>query len=252
MNIDQAYSYCYSIAKGHYENFPVASTLVPAKLRRHVVAIYAFARRADDIADEGDALSDERLETLSLMREALRTPSDSDPVYMALHATINEFRLPLNLFDRLLDAFASDVLFRGPETWQDLLAYCNNSANPIGEALLRLDNGGKEPLAQAIHASNQICTALQITNFLQDVSIDIQRGRNYLPIPDSEAIKRTAELFDDGSRILQHLHSWRLRLEVRSIIFGGKAMLFLCSQRSDRMLRPTLSLTSMLMYLLKR
>ncbi|MBK6418434.1 MAG: squalene/phytoene synthase family protein [Ignavibacteria bacterium] len=243
ISVDEAYAHCANVARRHDENFPVASVLVPLRMRKHLFAIYAFSRLADDIADEPWTTdTSARIAALNELEHELVGSSDisEDPVFVALHQTIKEVRLPLAPFQRLLTAFKSDVNFVTPTTWEDVLAYCSNSADPVGELFLRLDHNGREPSAEAIACSNAICTALQITNFLQDLGTDLQRGRSYLPITDSDVIKRTRALFDKGAPVVNHAHSWRLRLELRAIIAGGRTMLDLCEQRTNRLERPTL------------
>ncbi|MBK6761023.1 MAG: squalene/phytoene synthase family protein [Ignavibacteria bacterium] len=184
ISVDEAYAHCANVARRHYENFPVASVLVPLRMRKHLFAIYAFSRLADDIADEPWTTdTSARIAALDELEQKLVGSSDisEDPVFVALHQTIKEARLPLAPFLRLLTAFKSDVNFVTPTTWEDVLAYCSNSADPVGELFLRLDHNGREPSAEAIACSNAICTALQITNFLQDLGTDLQRGRSYLP-----------------------------------------------------------------------
>ena len=241
ISVDEAYAHCEKVAKSHYENFPVASVLVPHKMRKHLFAIYAFSRLADDIADEPWTTNDQaRLDALNLLELKLQGVANvsEDQVFIALHDTIATARLPLDLFLRLLAAFRSDVNFVAPTTWEQLLAYCSNSANPVGELFLRLDYAGDEPPAEAIEASNAICTALQITNFLQDLGIDLARGRAYLPLDDAEVIRRTRALFDQGASVVGYARSWRIRLELRAIIAGGRIMLWKCERRKDRLSRP--------------
>ncbi|MFM8771587.1 MAG: squalene/phytoene synthase family protein [Candidatus Kapaibacterium sp.] len=241
MILADAYKSCQKIARSHYENFPVASVFVPSALRNHIAAIYAFARRADDAADEGDVTVEVRLGVLHDLGRRLREPAKTDAVDVALTDTIATFRLPYDPFDRLLSAFTSDVGTVNYTSWDDLLAYCHCSANPVGELLLRLDNAPAIPSDESICFSNDVCTALQITNFLQDVSIDLQRGRTYLPFPHDEIITRTMELYDRGRRVAESLTSWRLRWEIRLTIAGGLTMLDLCARRADVHIRPTLS-----------
>lgn len=251
MTHNEAYAHCRQIATSHYENFPVASVLVPSRMRKHLYAIYAFSRKADDIADEGNASVEERLRELEKLRLLLRAESSDDPVLCALLMTIKDCRLPLSLFDRLLDAFESDVSFTPSTSWNQVLAYCHNSADPVGELFLRLDYEGDEPPIDAIMASDRICTALQITNFLQDLSIDIPRGRTYLPLPDAEVINRTRQLFDEGACVVRYARSWRLRMELRAIIYGGRTMLELCARRKDRLTRPRLTMWTLLLHLFR-
>jgi len=240
MTVDQAYTECIAIAGSHYENFPVASVLVPARLRRHIAAIYAFARAADDLADEGTLETTRRLSGLDEARQRLRSPNRSQAIDVALADTIERYNLPLDLFDRLLNAFVSDVGHVEFTSWQEVLDYCHNSANPVGELLLRLDNAPIEPSQAAVAASNYVCTALQVTNFLQDVSIDLARGRRYLPLTHDEIITRTHALYEQGRSVAGHLRSWRLRWEIRMTIAGGLTVLDLCARRSNANERPTI------------
>ena len=227
LSVDEAYAHCEKVAKSHYENFPVASVLVPHKMRKHLFAIYAFSRLADDVADEPWTTDDQaRLDALEIIEQKLlgRADVSNDPVFIALHHTINVARLPIAPFHRLLTAFMSDVSFVAPTSWEDVLAYCSNSADPVGELFLRLDYAGDEPPAEAIEASNAICTALQITNFLQDLGVDIARGRHYLPLSDAEVITRTRALYRQGASVVGYARSWRIRLELLAIIAGGDAV----------------------------
>ena len=171
----------------HYENFPVASLLCPAALRPAIEAIYAFARTADDLADEGDASPAERLETLSAYRADLAATAAGRPasawpqVFEALHAAIVRHQLPIELLDALLDAFIQDVTVHRYADRPALLDYCRRSANPVGRLLLHLYGvGGSENLAR----SDAICTALQLANFWQDLGVDTRRGRLYVPEAD--------------------------------------------------------------------
>lgn len=240
MTIPEAYAACLKIARSHYENFPVASWLVPRRLRGHIAAIYAFARRADDMADEGAYTVQERLEGLEVFQNRLRRPDNADPVDVALSDTITTFSLPLHPFDRLLTAFRSDIGEVRHQSWDSVLTYCSNSANPVGELLLRLDSSPEQPPEEAICASNAICTALQITNFLQDLGIDGERGRQYLPLDDKEIIDRTYQLYREGQCVVKYIKSVRLRWEIVATIAGGITMLDLCAKRTHRYTRPRL------------
>jgi len=242
MTTEAAYQICLRIARKHYENFPVASWLVPSNLRQPIAAIYAFARRADDVADEGDADATSRQQILSTFRQRLRKPLADDAVDVALADTIARFDLPLSVFDRLLDAFVDDTGHRAFTTWQQVMAYCSNSADPVGELLLRLDHAPNTPSESAISASNAVCTALQVTNFLQDAAADLARGRQYLPLEDAEIIRRTYALYEHGCATLGSIRSRRLRWEVAMTIAGGVTMLDLCARRADPAERPALGL----------
>ena len=172
-------------ASQHYENFPVASLLCPPRLRPAITAIYWFARTADDIADEGDARPAQRLQDLAAIREDLFAAAEGRPgsgrwpeVFGALQPVIAEFDLPVALLAGLLSAFEQDVVKQRYATEAELLDYCRRSADPVGRLLLRLYGVHDDAsLAQSDH----ICSALQLINFWQDLSVDIPRGRIYIP-----------------------------------------------------------------------
>jgi squalene synthase HpnC len=238
------YATCLRIAREHYENFPVASRLVPRDLRPHIAAIYAFARGADDIADEPGRTPDERLVLLDAWAAHLRqTPRDD--VFAALAETRARFDLPISLFDDLLSAFRQDVVKTRYDTWDEVLDYCRRSANPIGRLVLRL--AGRAD-ADADRQSDAVCTALQLTNFWQDLAIDWARGRLYVPRaiwsrcgadPDQldrgtltaewrravgQAAGLTRDLFEQGRGVCDAL-TGRLRYELRATWLGGVRIL---------------------------
>lgn len=176
----------------HYENFPVASWLCPPQLRAPIAALYHFARTADDIADEGDASPAQRLASLHTYRQALQqaaeggtTFADWPQVFGPLQGTIRQHALPVQLLHDLLDAFVQDIEKTRDGTGYaddaELLDYCRRSANPVGRLLLHLYGVHS---AQALAESDAICTALQLINFWQDLSVDIPRGRYYLTEAD--------------------------------------------------------------------
>jgi squalene synthase HpnC len=169
----------------HYENFPVASLLCPPRLRPAVRAIYGFARTADDLADEGDANPTERLALLAQYRSDLQACAQGLPgsdrwpqVFGALAPIQRQFKLPLHLLTDLLSAFEQDVVQHHYDSREQLLDYCRRSANPVGRLLLHLYGIDDDAL---LRQSDAICTALQLINFWQDLSEDLQRGRLYLP-----------------------------------------------------------------------
>ena len=169
----------------HYENFPVASWLCPAALRPAVMAIYGFARTADDLADEGDATPTERLALLAQYRSDLQACAQGRPgsdrwpqVFGALAPVLREFKLPLHLLTDLLSAFEQDVVQHHYDSRERLLDYCRRSANPVGRLLLHLYGVDDDA---SLRQSDAICTALQLINFWQDLSEDLPRGRLYLP-----------------------------------------------------------------------
>ena len=169
----------------HYENFPVASFLLPRRLVPAVEAIYAFARSADDLADEGDATPAQRLAALAQYEAALgaiaRAEPAGDPMFARLAHVIAQYRLPLQPFYDLLSAFRQDVTVIRYAHFAQLLDYCRRSANPVGFLMLSLYGAAD---AANVRDSSAICSALQLINFLQDVAIDRKKGRIYLPLDD--------------------------------------------------------------------
>jgi phytoene synthase len=166
----------------HYENFPVASLLLPARLREPVKAIYVFARSADDIADEGTLADRERLAGLDRYRAELDAIEagrpTQDPVFLRLRPVVEEFGLPLQLLRDLLDAFSQDVVKKRYANFGELMAYCRRSADPVGRLLLHLYGIGD---AKSQSLSDGVCSSLQLINHWQDIAIDWQKGRVYLP-----------------------------------------------------------------------
>ncbi len=231
---------------GHYENFPVASWLMPARLRPAVRAIYRFARTADDLADEGDASPSERLAALESLRGQLRDIETGQSSQWAdLAAAITEHRLSLDPIYDLLSAFSQDVTTLRYGSFETLLDYCRRSANPIGRLLLQLFRRNESGLIQQ---SDAICTGLQLANFWQDVAIDWRKGRVYLPQQDLVAfevdeaqlargvadqnwrrlmqfeVARTRSLLHSGAPLARALGG-RIGLELRLIVQGGLRIL---------------------------
>jgi squalene synthase HpnC len=230
---------------GHYENFPVASLLLPAHLRPAVRAIYRFARTADDVADEGDAPPEDRLRELEALGLDIDGLDASGTRWPDLAAAVSEHRLPLSLLHDLLSAFAQDVTTRRYADYPALLDYCRRSANPIGRLLLALYRR-EEPGLLAM--SDAICTGLQLTNFWQDVAVDWDKGRVYLPRDDlarfdvDEAqiasrrvddrwralmafeVARARALLHGGAPLAAAL-SGRIGLELRLVVQGGLRIL---------------------------
>ncbi len=187
-SLAESYNHCRQFAANHYENFPVASRLLPGSIRPAVAVLYTFARTADDIADEGDLTDEARLAKLDLLQNRLDAilfgrPSD-DPLFNALGDIIVRYRIPHGLFNDLLDAFRQDVTQKRYPNAAALLDYCRHSANPIGRMILCLV--GADTPAQ-LDQSDAICSALQLINFLQDLSQDYhEMGRIYLPQDEME------------------------------------------------------------------
>jgi squalene synthase HpnC len=236
----------------HYENFPVASWLCPAPLRPAVAAIYWFARTADDLADEGDVTTEARLADLHAYQADLlcvargQAHSDRWPhVFAPLVPVLKQYRLPTELFTDLLSAFEQDLHQTSYADRTDLLDYCRRSANPIGRLLLQL-YGVNEP--SALEQSDAICSSLQLINFWQDVSVDVPRGRLYLPLEDCSAhgldpkdvmaghdsaalhsalralVQWSRHLMNSGEPLVHRLPG-RLGWELRLVVQGGLRIL---------------------------
>jgi squalene synthase HpnC len=185
----RAYAACEALARSHYENFPVASRLLPRRMRAHVAAVYAFARVADDIADEGTAPAAERLAQLSAwqrrLHAAVAVERSADPphehedlIVVALAHSIRVLDLPMALFDDLLSAFAQDTMTTRYASWEEVRDYCRRSADPVGRLVLRIAGYRDDALDRS---SDALCTALQLTNFWQDFGRDWRAGRLYVP-----------------------------------------------------------------------
>lgn len=190
--LQAAYDYCKAITINHYENFPVASVLAPKKLRPAIQAIYAFSRLADDFADER-AFRHVRIERLEEWEHFLHQKNSTHPVFIALQDTIQKHDLPLGLLEDLLTAFKMDTYKKRYQTFDDVLHYCRYSANPVGRLILHLF---RQDTSRNLQHSDFICTALQITNFWQDVSVDLKKDRIYIPQEDLDRFNYTSdELF---------------------------------------------------------
>jgi len=194
-NTDSAYQVCQEIAISHYENFPVASRFLPTELRKPISSIYAFARTADDFADEGDMTDEQRLAALDEYQkkfEDIFTKSHSnDPVFIALSDTILNFRLSARHFTDLLGAFRQDVTKIRYANFNEVLSYCACSANPVGRLLLELVEINN---SLAHQQSDAVCTALQLINFYQDIGQDYdENNRIYLAIDEMQAANITEE-----------------------------------------------------------
>ena len=264
-DLAEAEAYCRRLAKQHYENFALVSVFIPRRLHQHIYNIYAFARIADDFADEGTDPTENlrRLEDWERQLEACVRGKFEHPVFLALSRTIGEFDLPLDWFRQLLSAFKQDQIKNRYETFAELLGYCRNSANPVGRIYLQLF-GLASP--ERFAASDQICTALQLTNFWQDVSLDFHKGRVYIPLEDlrrfavDEAelgarqasaslrrlirfeVERTRKLFESG-RALENMVPPGLKRQIRLFVGGGLAILDAITRQDYDVLsgRPELS-----------
>lgn len=227
--IQSSFKYCEDIAKSHYENFPVASLLLPKAKRKYVYAIYAFARAADDFADEPDIMGgpEKRLALLNEWHGKLKDAYNGksvDPIFIALRNTVEVNKIPIETLENLLTAFKQDVVKSRYDTFDEVLDYCTNSANPVGRLVLMIF-GCHDP--QFFKYSDKICTALQLTNFWQDVEVDLRKDRVYLPKEDldkygyrydelfskqydnkfkellSFEVNRTQNIFDEGCKLIE-------------------------------------------------
>jgi len=210
----------------HYENFPVASILMPRRLRKPVAAIYHFARAADDIADEGELSDTERLRQLDEFRTELARIANNEtpltPLFKNLAAEILMHELPMQPFHDLLDAFSQDVVKKRYDDYDELLNYCRRSANPVGNLLLHLY---EEATPVNIAYSDAICTSLQLINFWQDVSKDYAIGRIYLPLDELAQYGVSEEQIAQGISN----DAWRALMKfqvdrARAIMLAGKPL----------------------------
>jgi squalene synthase HpnC len=233
----------------HYENFPVASVLLPRRLRQPVEVIYAFARTADDFADEGNAPPEERLRCLAQYQHQLdlidANMNPTMPLFVDLSHVIRKYGLPIELFRDLLSAFSQDVVKNRYADFAEVMDYCRRSANPVGRLLLHLFN---ETSDTHFAYSDNICSSLQLINFLQDVESDYGRNRIYFPLDEMQQfniaeaqiansdpagnwtpfmhsqINRTREILMTGAPLGKYLKG-RTGLEIRTIVCGGRRIL---------------------------
>ena len=269
IDLNTAYEKCQKLADEHYENFPVAK-MVPKAIRKHVAAVYAFARTADDIADEEhESIAEDdpiRIENLRKFEEQLDLPAENldsqwSWIFIAVADTIEKFSIPKQLFKDLISACAQDVVKKRYADFPELLDYCRRSANPVGRLVLLLHKINDETLFKY---SDDICSALQLANFWQDMSVDRFKNRIYIPQSDwngateeelfaikaSDRVKkilqfeceRTEEMFKSGERLVEHL-PFPLRLEIKLTLAGGRSILNkIKSQNYDTLwMRPKLN-----------
>lgn len=248
-SLEKSYLYCLNITRKHYENFPVASILIPSKKRKHIAAIYTFARIADDIADEGNLELNDRVKLLIEYLELFFNKKEDEryPHFPAVIDTIEKNKLSLINFRKLIEAFIQDNQKFYYDNWLELLDYCDKSANPIGRIILELFEIKNE---ETFKLSDKICSALQLTNFWQDLKIDLSRNRYYIPIEVlqkhdininnfrfyleeskievkkalAECVYFTRNLFEEGKTILNYLKGF-LRSEIKLTILGGQEIL---------------------------
>lgn len=263
--LSSGYSEALSFAKSHYENFPVISFLLPTEFKNHIAIIYWYARTADDIADEGKFSQQERIKKLDEFRHRFESIINgkciNDLEYCLLN-TIKEKKLTVQYFFDLLIAFKQDVIKHRYGNFDELINYCKHSANPVGRLILELFGYREEKLNIQ---SDKICTALQITNFLQDTLNDFDKGRIYLPQDEIMRfgvdekmfelnennlnlkrliqfnVERAQLMFDDGRGLLQSLNGG-LKIEISWTINGGERILDKIRKNDFNILNKRLSL----------
>jgi len=246
--VESGYKDAQDLVKFHYENFPVVSFLIPKKYRADIAIIYWFARTADDYADEGNYSSSIRLEKLQAFEDRLKSllnDNSTTQFEAALRNTIVTRSINPEYFFNLLKAFKQDVIKTRYADFNEVMDYCSNSANPVGRILLELFDIRDD---KAYYYSDRICTALQITNFIQDTRIDFFKGRIYYPLDDMGkfgvvkkmfemneinfnlkkliefSVDRAQSLFDEGKLLLEFL-SGRFKYEIGWTIKGGEEIL---------------------------
>ncbi len=247
MTVEEAFAHCEARVRAHYENFPVG-LFVPRDKRPYVHALYAFARAADDFADEPmyEGMRGEKLDQWEARLHAAYEGRAEDPIFVALAETVRRLDIPKGLLLDLLSAFRQDTVKTRYDTWEELLDYCRRSADPVGRLVLLVfgyrDDAGLPPLSDAI------CTGLQLANHWQDVAVDLRKDRIYLPkelrdrfavgewdlnagkVTDgfrslmAEVIRRTRALFDRGRPLCDRVGR-DLRFEMRLTWLGGASIL---------------------------
>lgn len=244
--LDEAFAHCEARVKAHYENFPVG-LFVPKEKRRYVHALYAFARVADDFADEPiyEGVRKQKLDEWEARLHAAYRGEFEGPIFAALSETVRRLKIPEELLRDLLSAFKQDVVKDRYETWEELLDYCRRSADPVGRLVL-IVFGYSDP--ELLPLSDAICTALQLANHWQDVAVDLRKGRIYVPrellavhgVPEwdlnagrvtdgfralmTDLIRRTRELFARGRPLCDRVGR-DLRFEMRLTWLGGSGIL---------------------------
>lgn len=264
-SLDEAYIYCKKLATSHYENFPVGSILIPENIRKYFYSIYAFSRLCDDIADENLEIDKSiRYGLLDQIENNLELPISSlkTPILKAVVDTTIRTKVSINDLKRLNKAFKQDIYFHHSQNFDELLKYCDYSANPVGEMILKLfDNDSEE----AINYSDDICTALQLVNFWQDLSRDRLKNRCFIPQSYlekydldcnyldknivnfnecmAELYEKTENLFENGINLLYLVKNKRLKFELKLIISSGIRILEKCQNSKERIIseRPALN-----------
>lgn len=282
INFEEAFHYCEKITKAHYENFPVASVLIPKEKRKYVYAVYSFARYADDIADTSILTSEEKLQKLNqLDLELLKISKDdlnnldevTKATFSALYKTIHDLNIPLIEFQNLLKAFKQDSVKDKYETFDELLEYSKHSANPVGHLVLYIFGYQN---SEMFELSDYICSGLQLINFWQDVSRDLEIHRVYIPnelikkynysyeklfnkVEDDnytdiiqELVQRTKEFYKKGEALPGKVHG-RLKYELKATYYGGMTVINKIEKLNYKTLsqRPVVTMSDKFKILLK-
>lgn len=247
-SVDEAFAYCAALTEAHYENFPVASLFLPQEKRPYIQSVYAFSRTADDFADERSRTVEERLALLDDWEQKLSGCYEGKaehPVFIALSETVRRHAIPVELMKDLLAAFRQDVVQSRYRTFDELLGYCRRSANPVGRIVLLIFGHAEERL---FGLSDDVCTALQLANFWQDVDLDRAKDRLYIPLEDFHTYgyslqKWEAGVADDSFRQMMSFETGRtrdlfyrgaelpaavnkeLQIELKLVWLGGMAIL---------------------------
>lgn len=230
LSLEEAYAWCGRLARSRYENFTIASWLMPREMRRYMHAIYAYARMADDFADEEHSLA--KLDEWELELDLAYAGSPRHPVFVALANTVRRYQIPLEPFVDLLRAFRTDVNFQGFDTIDDLLGYAHYSANPVGRLVLYLF-GYRD--AERQHLSDLVCSGLQLANFWQDIAIDFSKGRIYLPRRDMERFGVSVDDLRERRMTPGFVSMMRHEVEVaRAMLIEGAALNSLVDRRLRR------------------
>jgi squalene synthase HpnC len=272
---ESAYKSAEKFAQEHYENFPVISFLVKKELRKHIAIIYWFARTADDIADETNQPDEDKIINLNHFEgrlTSLLNGNFENDYEAALYNTITVMHLTHSLFYDLLTAFKQDLVKKRYQSFDELLNYCKYSANPVGRLILELNNIRDN---NAFYYSDEICTALQLINFYQDVQIDLSMNRIYFPMDEMTMfavtenmfelnkinhnleklvkynVERADKILEEGQKLLEFLPG-RLKTEIKWTILGGKEVLNKIKKNSFNIFtRPKLNKFDFLILFLK-
>ncbi len=234
--LNSSFKYCEEIARSHYENFPVASFFIPKEKRKYIFSIYAFARAADDFADEpGIRSKEDRLNLLDEWNQKLTDCYNGktyDPIFIALNKTINDNKIPIEPLENLLKAFKQDVVKSRYENFGEVLDYCSNSANPIGRLMLMIFGEQDENM---FRLSDNICTALQLTNFWQDVSIDLEKDRIYIPLEDMKHFGYSEEELKKRIQTANFKKLLKYKIEETQKLFDKGKELIALTKKQDKL-----------------